>query len=272
MLERTLTGLRNGLELRGAAAGYGSRLVFEGLDLAIASGRVTALCGPNGCGKSTMLRAMRAMLPLSAGAALVDGGPVDALPVRERARRIAMLSQNPSAPDEMTVEDLVRLGRYAHRKRFAPAGPDDRQAADAAMAAAGVADIAARPIGQLSGGQLQRAWIAMVIAQAAPVILLDEPTNHLDIAHALETLDLVARLCHREARTVAVVLHDLNLAARHADDIVFLRQGRIVAQGPVAQTFTRDVISSVFGIECRVLSDEETGRPFCIPVRATGHG
>ncbi|WP_274424810.1 ABC transporter ATP-binding protein [Chelativorans sp. YIM 93263] len=258
------------LEMRDAAAGYGERLVFEGLDLSVARGRVTALCGPNGCGKSTVLRAMRAMLPLRAGAVHLDGDPLENWKPRALARRIAMLSQSPSAPEEMTVVDLVRLGRYAHRRRFGRPGAEDRETVAAALAATSIEDLSDRPIGTLSGGQMQRVWIAMVIAQAAPVILLDEPTNHLDIAHALDTLSLVRKLSHEEGKTVVVVLHDLNLAARFADDIVFVREGKVASAGPVGRVFHAENIEQVFGIHCRVLHDEETDRPFCIPLAAKG--
>ncbi|WP_159590501.1 ABC transporter ATP-binding protein [Chelativorans xinjiangense] len=258
------------LKLSAAAAGYDERLVFSDLDLSVARGRVTALCGPNGCGKSTVLKAMRAMLPLREGGVFLDGKPLSGWAPKALAREIAMLSQSPSAPDEMTVADLVNLGRYAHRRGLARKGTADREAVAAALAATDLPDLAHRPIGTLSGGQMQRVWIAMVIAQAAPVILLDEPTNHLDIAHALDTLSLVRRLSHEEGKTVVVVLHDLNLAARFADDIVFLKEGRVAAAGPVARIFHAQSIAEVFGIHCRVLLDEETGRPFCIPLAARG--
>lgn len=249
------------VEMRGASGGYGGRPVLEGLDLALPAGRMTALCGPNGCGKSTVLRLMRRSLPEAGGAALLRGEPMERLRAEALAREMAMLSQSPSAPPELTVREVVAMGRYAWGPRGA------HSAVEAALRRTGLAALADRPLGTLSGGQRQRAWIAMVIAQEAPVILLDEPINHLDIAHALETLDLLRDLTEREGRTVGVVLHDLNLAAAHAHDIAFLREGRVVAHGPVERVFTKPVIDAVFGLDCEVVRPPG-GRPWCLPRRA----
>ncbi|WP_048649161.1 ABC transporter ATP-binding protein [Nitratireductor soli] len=256
------------IELRGAALGYAGKLVFESLDLSIRAGRLTALCGPNGCGKSTALRAMRAMLPAEAGDVLLKGRSVSEFPAKALAREIAMLTQNPSAPEEMTVAHLVSLGRYAHRNGFSADARADRAAVAEALDSTNLANLAERPIGTLSGGQLQRVWIAMVLAQAAPVILLDEPTNHLDIAHALEVLSLVRRLGAQEGKTVIVVLHDLNLAARFADDIVFFSGGRVAGSGEVDEVFRQELIEDVFGIEYIVRREEASERPYCIPLAA----
>ncbi|MCR4267444.1 ABC transporter ATP-binding protein [Nitratireductor sp. ZSWI3] len=256
------------IELRDVALGYANRLVFEALDLSVRTGRLTALCGPNGCGKSTALRAMRALLPAQAGNVLLKGRSVAEFSAKALAREIAMLTQNPAAPDEMTVHHLVSLGRYAHRTGFSSDARADRAAVAAALDSTNLSDLGDRAIGTLSGGQLQRVWIAMVLAQAAPVVLLDEPTNHLDIAHALEVLSLVRRLGAQEGKTVIVVLHDLNLAARFADDIVFFQGGKVAGCGPVEEVFRRELIEEVFGIECLVRREEAADRPYCIPLAA----
>lgn len=259
---------RNEIELRSVTLGYPGKRVFSDLNLSIRPGRLTAFCGPNGCGKSTALRAMRALLPADAGLVLLRDTPITDLPVRALAREIAMLTQSPTAPGELSVEQLVTLGRYAHRRAFTSAAGSDRTAVTNALRETNLADMADRPIGTLSGGQLQRVWIAVVLAQASPVILLDEPTNHLDIAHALEVLALVRRLGAQEGKTVVVVLHDLNLAARFADDIVFFRGGEVAGSGPVEEVFRQELIQDVFGIECIVRQDEVSQRPFCVPIAA----
>ncbi|WP_367715302.1 ABC transporter ATP-binding protein [Nitratireductor sp. GISD-1A_MAKvit] len=259
---------RNEIELRSVALGYPGKRVFNELNLSIRTGRLTAFCGPNGCGKSTALRAMRALLPADAGSVLLRDRPIADLPARELAREIAMLTQSPTAPDELTVEQLVTLGRYAHRKAFTSDTGADRKAITNALRETNLTDMADRAIGTLSGGQLQRVWIAMVLAQASPVILLDEPTNHLDIAHALEVLALVRRLGAQEGKTVVVVLHDLNLAARFADDIVFFRGGEVAGSGPVEEIFRQELIEDVFGIECIVRQEEASQRPYCVPIAA----
>lgn len=253
------------IALREAAVGYDGRLVFDGLTLEIPARQVTALCGPNGCGKSTALKAMRRLLPLQHGSALLAGLPVTERTAKVLAREMAMLGQTPEAPGDLTVRELAALGRYAHASRFSGLTATDRAAVEAALAAVDLSALADRPIAALSGGQLQRAWLAMTIAQEAPAILLDEPTNHLDIAHALETLDLVRRLAHEMGRTVVVVLHDLNLAARHADRLVLFRDGKIAGQGPVSEIFRADLIAAVFDIDCEIL--ESTTGPLLIPRR-----
>ena len=247
------------IALREAAAGYDERLVFEDLWLDIPAGQVTALCGPNGCGKSTALKAMRRLLPLRQGAALLEDRPVSERSARALAREIAMLGQTPEAPGDLTVRDLAGLGRYAHASRFARLSA----AVDAALSAVDLAGLADRPIAALSGGQLQRAWLAMTVAQEAPAILLDEPTNHLDIAHALDTLHLVRRLAHGMGRTVVVVLHDLNLAARFADRLVLFKDGAVAGQGPVSEVFRPELISRVFDIDCEIVAT--SAGPLLVP-------
>ncbi len=253
------------IALRDATTGYDDRLVFAGLTLEIPAGQVTALCGPNGCGKSTALKAMRRLIPLRHGAVLLEERPVSERSAKALAREIAMLGQTPEAPGDLTVRDLAGLGRYAHANRFSGPGAADRAAVDAALHAVDLSDLADRPVGALSGGQLQRAWLAMAIAQEAPAILLDEPTNHLDIAHALETLELVRRLAHEMGRTVVVVLHDLNLAARFADRLVLFKNGGVVGEGPVSKVFRPDLISRVFDIDCEIVTT--SSGPTLVPFR-----
>ncbi|MEO1225588.1 MAG: ABC transporter ATP-binding protein [Pseudomonadota bacterium] len=248
-----------------ASVGYRETLVFRDLNLSLPQGRITALCGPNGSGKSTALRALRGLLGLENGLVRISDRPLDAWSLRDLAKQIAMLTQAPSAPDEINVADLVMLGRFAYRRAFVGPTAEDRAIVDRAIAACDLGDLAERPLGALSGGQSQRAWIAMVLAQDAPVILLDEPTNHLDIAHALETLELVRSLKHGQGKSIVVVLHDLNLAAKYADHMVLFREGKVAAEGAVGEIFTQDTIAQVFDIECRVIEDPLYGRPICIP-------
>jgi len=248
-----------------ARIGYRDAIVFERLNLSLPKGCITALCGPNGCGKSTALRAMRGLLGLQGGLVRIGQTPLDQWPTRQLAKEIAMLTQSPSAPDEIRVIDLVRFGRFAHRKKIGGASDGDQVAVQLALASCDLDALADRPIGALSGGQLQRAWIAMVLAQDAPVVLLDEPTNHLDIAHALDVLELVRRLKKSQDKSFVLVLHDLNLAAKYADHLVLFKNGCVTAEGDVTKIFTRHTLSQVFDIDCRVFVDSQSGRPFCIP-------
>ncbi|MBD8067147.1 ABC transporter ATP-binding protein [Devosia sp. PTR5] len=250
---------------------YGSDIVLDALNLSIPRGRITVLAGPNGCGKSTLLRAIRRLHAPKSGYIMLDGKDIARLGSKDLARQIGLLAQSPSAPADMTVEELVRLGRYPHQSMLQPWSARDTAALERAMDGTGVTHLRGRRIGSLSGGQLQRAWIAMVLAQETEVICLDEPVNHLDMAHQLDCLDLVTRLNREEGRTIVLVLHDLNLAARYADKLVFVHHGRVVASGGPDKMMRPDLIAQVFDVRAEVITDPVHGRPLCIPLgRATG--
>ena len=254
------------ITIDGLTLGYGKSTILDTLSLTIPRGKITVLAGPNGCGKSTLLRAIRRLHAPRAGRILLDTSDLATLRERLLARHIGLLAQSPSAPDDMTVEELVRLGRYPHQTMLQPWGPEDTRALETAMAGTGVAHLRDRHLGSLSGGQLQRVWIAMVLAQETEVICLDEPVNHLDMAHQLDCLDLVRQLKTQHGRTIVLVLHDLNLAARYADQLVFLRDGNLVACGEPENLMTEDLIASVFDVEAMVITDPAYGRPLCIPL------
>lgn len=257
-------------QLEKVVTGYGRDPVIDGLDLDLPAGKVIALCGPNGSGKSTVLRALRRLLPLRKGNAALHDRPLRDWPEKELARSLAMLSQSPEAPAEMTVAELAMLGRYAHRKPLAGPSAADRRACADALMATGLADHANTPLGALSGGQKQRAWIAMVLAQESGTILLDEPTNHLDVSHAMEVLELVRRLNRESRHSIVVVLHDLNLAARYADHVVLFDAGRVIAEGPVAEVLTEALLSQVYGIDLRILHPEGLDYPIIVPLQVRG--
>jgi iron complex transport system ATP-binding protein len=246
--------------------GYGELTVIDGLDLEVLDGTVTAVIGPNGCGKSTLLRALGRLMPARRGCVLLDGKRIDRLPTRQVARVLGILPQSPTAPDGLTVADLVARGRYPHQAWYRQWSPEDEAAVAEALGWTGMADLAERGVDQLSGGQRQRAWISMALAQGTDVLLLDEPTTHLDLAHQIEVLDLVHRLHHEAGRTVVMVLHDLNLAARYAERLVAMRDGVIVASGPPADVLTEPLLRRVFGLEAKVITDPVAGTPLVVPV------
>nr|WP_295886579.1 ABC transporter ATP-binding protein [uncultured Devosia sp.] len=246
---------------------YGSSTILDTLSLAIPRGKITVLAGPNGCGKSTLLRAIRRLHKPSAGRILLETTDISKLGERLLARQIGLLAQSPSAPEDMTVEELVRLGRYPHQSMLQPWSPDDTRALETAMAGTGVAHLRQRHLGSLSGGQLQRVWIAMVLAQETEIVCLDEPVNHLDMSHQLDCLDLVRQLNSEFGRTIVLVLHDLNLAARYADQLVFLRDGLVAASGRPEELMVEDLIARVFDVDAMVITDPAYGRPLCIPLR-----
>ncbi len=211
--------------------GYDHHMVFRELDLSVETGTVTTLIGANGCGKSTLLKAFGRLLAPSVGKIRLDGTPIGDLSARTVARRLAILPQKPLTPAATTVRDLVMRGRHPHQTLLRPWTKEDATQVEGALAATGMTELAERDVTELSGGQLQRAWIALVLAQNAPTILLDEPTTFLDLSHQLEVLRLVRRINARQGSTIVMVLHDLSLAARYSDRLVVLHRGRVLADG-----------------------------------------
>ncbi|RDG34605.1 ABC transporter ATP-binding protein [Streptomyces corynorhini] len=244
---------------------YEDRTVVHGLDLDIPDGRVSVIVGPNACGKSTTLRALGRLLKPRGGSVLLDGTELARIPTRRIARSIGLLPQSPVAPEAITVADLVSRGRQPYQHWWQQWSDEDERAVTEAMARTDVTALADRPVDELSGGQRQRVWIAMALAQETELLLLDEPTTFLDISHQVEVLDLVRRLNHEQGRTVVIVLHDLNQAARYADHLVAMKAGRIVAEGAPAKVVTRELVREVFGLESVVIPDPVTGSPLVVP-------
>ena len=254
------------LQARDLQLGYGDNVVVHELDLDVLDGTVTAVIGPNGCGKSTLLRALGRLLPARHGHVLLDGRRIDRTPTREVAKVLGVLPQSPIAPEGLTVADLVARGRHPHQRWYRQWSTDDESAVAEALAWTGMTEFATRTLDQLSGGQRQRAWISMALAQGTDVLLLDEPTTYLDLAHQVDVLDLVERLNREMGRTVVMVLHDLNLAARYAGRLVAMRAGRIVASGAPSDVLTEDLLYDVFGLDARVVPDPVAGTPMVVPV------
>jgi iron complex transport system ATP-binding protein len=254
------------LAARDLTLAYEGRVVIDGLDLAVPPGRVTAIVGPNACGKSTLLRGLSRLLAPAAGTVLLDGQDIHSLPTRQVATRLGLLPQTPTAPDGITVADLVSRGRYPHQGWFRRWSSADDAAVAEAMVATGVAELAERPVDELSGGQRQRVWIAMALAQRTDILLLDEPTTFLDLSHQLDVLDLLLDLNAARGTTVVMVLHDLNLAARYAGHLVAMRDGAIAAAGDPAAVVTADLMRDVFGVESVIVADPVTGTPLVVPL------
>lgn len=250
--------------LSGVTAAYDGTPALGGISLDLPDNRIVAFCGPNGSGKSTALRVMRGLHKVESGEITVAGRPLGDWSPKELARQVAMLSQSPQAPSDLTVEDLVMMGRFAHRGRFSGPSAEDVAACGKALQITEMIELKHRSIAQLSGGQLQRAWVAMTLAQNAPRIFLDEPTNHLDVAHAFELLDLIRHLSRAENRSFVIVLHDLNMAMRYADHVVLFKQGAVTASGPTQDVLTEEAVSSVFGISCRILTLKGLERPVIV--------
>jgi iron complex transport system ATP-binding protein len=220
--------------------------------LDVPAGEVTALVGPNGSGKSTLLKALARQLAPEAGRVLLDGRSIQERSQKELARELGHLSQEHDSPGSLTVEDLVAHGRYPHRGMFETLDDADREAIENAIELAGVGHLREAEIGQLSGGQKQLAWIAMVLAQETDVLLLDEPTTFLDLHHQLRVLETLRELNAEQGVTVAVVLHDIAQAARFADYLVALRDGSPYDWGPPREVVTEELLADVFDVEATV--------------------
>ncbi|WP_084636211.1 ABC transporter ATP-binding protein [Adlercreutzia mucosicola] len=245
----------------GVAVGYGDRLIIEPMDVAVPAGEVTAIIGPNGCGKSTLLKALSRTMPLAAGAVYLDGRAIAEMPTAEVARKMALLPQAPEAPGGLTVGELVALGRYPHQRGFGRLSARDREIIAWALAITHLDDFSGRALDALSGGQRQRAWIAMALAQDTDLILLDEPTTYLDMAHQLEVLELLRSLNEEQGKTIALVIHELNLAARVADWMIALKDGSIRGAGTPEEVMTPAMLREVFGLDALIEPDPWTGRP-----------
>lgn len=243
---------------------YDQRVVTEGLGVSIPDGSFTVIVGPNACGKSTLLKALARLLKPKVGTVLLDDKPISSYSAKQVAHRLGMLPQTPLAPNGITVGDLIARGRYAHQSLLRQWSREDEAIVGEAMRLTETLELSGRFVAELSGGQRQRVWLAMVLAQQTPIMLLDEPTTFLDIAHQIEVLDLCADL-HDQGRTLVAVLHDLNLACRYADHLIAMHAGAIVAQGHPSEVVTAELVKQVFGMDCRVIADPETGTPLVIP-------
>ncbi|OII31941.1 iron-dicitrate transporter ATP-binding subunit [Curtobacterium sp. MMLR14_010] len=260
---------------------YQGDAVVHGASLELVAGRVTALVGPNGSGKSTLLRTIARLQSARSGAVtLHDGAPpadgtadadaaVDCLALSPKAfaQRVALLTQGRPTPGGLRIRDVVAFGRHPYRSRFGGSDPDGAAVVEHALDVTGLRDLTDRHVDQLSGGQLQRVWLASCLAQETDVLLLDEPTTYLDLRYQVELLDLIRDLADERHIAVGVVLHDLDQAAAVADRVVLLEAGVVVAEGTPAEVFTSDGLSAVYGIRIDVDHDPSTGR---LRTRAVG--
>lgn len=260
------------LSSAGVCLGYGTGDVVKDVYLRLRPGRVTALVGPNGSGKSTLLRGMSRLQKLSAGEVRIGGDDIAGLGSRELARRVTVLAQSRLIPQGITVRDAVELGRHPYRGRWRARDPQGPAAIVRAMELTGVASLAEECLDAVSGGQLQRVWLAGCLAQDTAVLMLDEPTNHLDLRYQVELLELLRDLADQHHVTIGVVLHDLNHAAMVADEVAVLDRGKLVACGPPEDVLTGELLSGVYGIEVTVRPDPETGHLEVRPrPRTRGH-
>lgn len=251
-------------------AGYGERTILDGVNLSVPGGHTTAIVGANACGKSTLLRVLSRLLIPTQGSVMLDGDAIHQLPTRRLAQQLGFLPQSPIAPEGISVLELVSRGRHPHQGLFKRWSTADEAAVADALAATHMSELAERHVDELSGGQRQRVWIAMALAQQTKVLLLDEPTTFLDINHQVDVLDLLTDLNRERGTTIVMVLHELNLAARYADQLVAMANGKVYSVGPPEEILTEQMVRDVFGLESRVIEDPVTGKPMMIPLGRHG--
>lgn len=246
-------------------AGYPRQTILHELSLNIRPGQLTVLLGANGCGKSTLLKVLAGQLPVQQGSVTLQERTIADWSANDRARILAYLPQHPSLHADLTVFDLVRLGRFPHQSWRHQWQEEDANAVRDALLATGLTELADIPMATLSGGQQQRAWIAMTLAQQGDILLLDEPVNHLDLNHQIQMMDLLRVLCNA-GRTLVVVLHDLNLASRYGDHLVLMHQGRLVAEGHAETVLEPTLIQQALGQQVAVIKDPVYQKPLVIPI------
>ncbi|MGO0059922.1 ABC transporter ATP-binding protein [Brevibacillus fluminis] len=253
------------LYTEGLHIAYSERTIVENLNLSIPAHKITALVGSNGSGKSTILKTMARIMKPKGGTVFLDGKSIHSQSTREVAKQLAILPQNPTAPEGLTVSELISYGRFPHQKGFGSLSAADKKIVQWAVEVTGLSRFYDHPVDQLSGGQRQRAWIAMALAQETDVLFLDEPTTFLDMAHQLEVLQLLQQLNQEQQRTIVMVVHDLNHATRYAQHMVAIKKGTVVAEGSPAEVMTQHVLREVFNIEADIIPDPRTGVPLCLP-------
>ena len=260
-------GVKNTIDFqaRSLSLAYEDHEVIHELSLMIPARQITALVGPNGSGKSTLLKGLARLMKPSCGAVYLDSQAIHRLPTKQVAKRLAMLPQRPEAPDGLTVRELVAFGRFPHQGFFGVCTEEDDAQIEQALEITGISDLADRALGELSGGQRQLAWVGMALAQNTRLLLLDEPTTFLDMSHQIEVLDVLKRLNEEHGRTIVMVLHDLNMAARYAAHMVVISGGNVLYQGTPWDIMQPKVLATAFGIEATILRDPRSGSPVCVP-------
>ncbi|APC84788.1 ABC transporter ATP-binding protein [Clostridium botulinum] len=254
----------NSITTTNLAIAYEDKLIVDGLNMDIPKGKITTIIGPNGCGKSTVLKTVGRILKPKEGLVYLNGDDIRNLSTKEVAQKMAILPQSPQAQGGLTVGELVSYGRFPHKKGFGKLSSEDKKVIQWALDITKLTELEVTMVDNLSGGQRQRVWIAMALAQQTDLILLDEPTTYLDMAYQLEVLELLYNLNRKQSCTIVMVLHDLNLAARFADYMIAIRDGSIIKCGTPKEIMTKEVLKDTFNIDAEIVWGSKTGRPTCI--------
>ena len=254
----------NRLSTNNLTIAYNKKIIINNLEIVIPERKITSIIGPNGCGKSTLLKAVGRILKPERGSVYLDGIDIYTLNTKEVAKKMSILPQSPKAPSGITVGELVSYGRFPHQHGLKKLTVEDKKIIQWAMDITKLSEYEVTLVDNLSGGQRQRVWIAMALAQQTDIILLDEPTTYLDLAYQLEILELLYRLNKEQGCTIAMVLHDLNLASRFSDYIIAMRSGKIIEYGTPDEVICEDVLKKTFNINADIIKDSTSKKPVCI--------
>ena len=254
----------NRLSTNNLTIAYNKKIIINNLEIVIPERKITSIIGPNGCGKSTLLKAVGRILKPERGSVYLDGIDIYTLNTKEVAKKMSILPQSPKAPSGITVGELVSYGRFPHQHGLKKLTVEDKKIIQWAMDITKLSEYEVTLVDNLSGGQRQRVWIAMALAQQTDIILLDEPTTYLDLAYQLEILELLYRLNKEQGCTIAMVLHDLNLASRFSDYIIAMRSGKIIEYGTPDEVICEDVLKKTFNINADIIKDSTSKKPICI--------
>lgn len=244
--------------------GYDKKVIVNGLTIDIPDGQITTIIGSNGCGKSTLLKALTRIIPYQKGHVFLDGAEIQKKNTKELARELAILPQTQDSAVGLLVEELVSYGRFPYQSGFGSLKKEDKEIIDWAMRSTNTYEFRHNSVDELSGGQKQRVWIALALAQNTDIIFLDEPTTYLDMAHQLEVLELLQHLNEKENRTIVMVLHDLNHAARFSHFMIALESGTLIKAGTPEEVMIPEVLKKVFKIDAEISKDPRTNKPVCI--------
>ncbi len=243
---------------------YEKTEIIHQLSFEINKGKITTLIGPNGCGKSTMIKAIARLLPIKAGTIVLDGQKIQQYPTKELAKELAILPQSSTTPEGISVSELVSYGRFPYQKGFGSLTAEDKAKITWAIEETNLTEFAEQEVDKLSGGQKQRAFIAMALAQDTDILILDEPTTYLDMAHQLEILLLLQKLNQEEGRTILMALHDLNHAARFSDTMLAMKSGQLIALGSPQEMMTKEILAQTFEIDAEILLAPNKEYPICL--------
>ncbi|HHU51656.1 MAG TPA: ABC transporter ATP-binding protein [Firmicutes bacterium] len=251
-----------GVILSNVQTGYDRKIVLQEINLTVRMGGFLCLLGPNGSGKSTLLKTIIKYLPVSAGRITLLGNDLSSLTPKDIARRVGVVPQKLDTRFELTVRELVMLGRYPHLRPLSFGDAEDGRIVEESMAAVDILHLGDRLITEISGGELQRAIVAQALTQTPQILILDEPTTHLDISHQIALCELLLKLNQEKGLTIIAALHDLNLAARYCQEVVLLKDGKVFAAGLTDEVLSEALLEEVYGVRVRKERDPFTGKPY----------